>query len=184
MRTDLRETTFPGRLGPALPCSGQGAGFTKVARASPCPGVRRSPSEPLCPGCSGGIETHQLHGLACSSMRLQRELADSGVRRKQVHTAMLWGLSILSRSTAGTAEPHGSALHCPNPCLWERQDGPEALEKRAPRPPNFEPQHCLTPTSNSGKKPNHKKKRRGIRNLPSVHPGSSPLPSPNEIITS
>ena len=85
--------TPPSREGLARPCPGQGAGFTEVAQASPCSGVRRSPSEPLCPGCSGVTEAHQLHGLVCSPMRLQRELADSGVRRQQAHTAMLWSLS-------------------------------------------------------------------------------------------
>lgn len=47
----------------------------------------------LCPGCSGGTKTYQLHGLVCSPMRL-RDLSGSGMRKQQAHTAVLWGLSM------------------------------------------------------------------------------------------
>ncbi|XP_059933881.1 lethal(3)malignant brain tumor-like protein 1 isoform X7 [Mesoplodon densirostris] len=62
----------------------------------------------------------------------------------------------------------------------ERQDGPRAVEKRTPKPPNLEASALSAPTSNSGKKPDHKKGGKKSAFCPPRRP-FTPIPSPNEI---
>lgn len=81
---------LPGKAWPG-PALGRGLGLPRLhgrPLAQEEGGARLS----LCPCCSGGTETHQPHGLVCSPMR-PRDLAGSGVRKQQAHTAVLWGLS-------------------------------------------------------------------------------------------
>lgn len=80
---------LPGKSWPG-PALGRGLGLPRL-HGRPLAQEERGARLSLCPGCSGGTETHQLHGPVCSLMR-PRDLAGSGVGKQQAHTAVLWGL--------------------------------------------------------------------------------------------
>ena len=122
LRTDLRDTTFPGRLGPALPWAG-----VWVYRG--CMGVPlpRRKEEPVWASVLvARVALKPTSSMASSAPRWDWEISLVPAWENSRHTQPCCGASPCLRSTAGTAEPRGSALRCPNPCLQERQDGPRA----------------------------------------------------------
>lgn len=125
---------------------------------------------------------NQPLGLVSSSMKPRRDAhSPCGVRRGSRYPQLCCGTSTFVRSRAGMALPCVSASQAPSACLWERQDGPRALEEGVPRPPNFKASALSAPMSNSGKKPNQKKRGKKFAFSPSHYPFTLIL-SPNEII--
>ncbi|MBW03543.1 Lethal(3)malignant brain tumor-like protein 1, partial [Eschrichtius robustus] len=172
---------LPSWKGSARPCLGLGVGFTEAALRPPWPGVRRSElSLSLLVAWVAVKPTSSVASSAPCETGERCSLTLVGGEDSK-YTQLCCGASPLLRSAAGMAVPCGSVHHHPNACLQERQGGPRALEKRAPRPPNLEASALSAPTSNSGKKPNHKKGGKKSAFCPPRCP-FTPIPSPDEII--
>lgn len=125
-------------------------------------------------------QNQQVLGLVHPSVKLRESRWLCGVERQRVHTAVL--RSPLLRSGAGTALPCGSASHTPDACLWDRQDGPRALEESASQTPNFEALALSAPTSNTLER-NQIIKGEGDLFFCSPHCLFTPILFPNEILT-